>query len=87
MFYETVNGLGADLQRHLNNEAVSAPPPCTVYRLQKVWRRHRLAFAAGSAVVVALMIGVVALAFTLVPERQLHLAQKAQAEARQTALA
>ena len=45
--YETVNGLAADLKRHLNNEPVVARPPSTAYRLQKAIRRHKLAFMAG----------------------------------------
>ncbi|HOB97890.1 MAG TPA: serine/threonine-protein kinase [Verrucomicrobiota bacterium] len=85
--YETAAGLGADLQRHLNHETVSARPPSTVYRLQKAWQRHRLAFAAGSVVIAALVVGVVALAFALARERQLHLAQQEEAQARQTAQA
>ncbi|MHB1308431.1 MAG: serine/threonine-protein kinase [Limisphaerales bacterium] len=64
--YETANGLAADLKRHLNNEPVVARPPSATYQLQKAWRRHRLLFATGTAVVAALVVGVVALAFALV---------------------
>jgi len=55
--YETANGLAMDVQRHLNNEPVSACPPSTLYRLRKTVRRHRLVFAAGAIVVVALATG------------------------------
>ncbi len=55
--YETANGLAADLSRHLNNEPVTARPPSTVYRFQKSWRRNKLAFTAGAAVLVALVAG------------------------------
>jgi WD40 repeat protein len=55
--YETANGLAADLKRHLNNEPVVARPPSTAYRLQKAWRRNKLAFGAGAAVVAALVVG------------------------------
>jgi eukaryotic-like serine/threonine-protein kinase len=55
--YETANGLGADIQRHLNNEPVIACPPSRVYRFQKSVQRNKLAFAAASAVVAALVIG------------------------------
>ncbi|MBX3735017.1 MAG: serine/threonine protein kinase [Verrucomicrobiae bacterium] len=61
--YETANGLAADLRRHLDNEPVTARPPSTAYRLQKAWRRNRLAYSAGAAVVVVLAV---ALVFTLV---------------------
>ena len=38
--YETANGLAVDIQRHLNNEPVTAGPPGTAYRIQKFVRRH-----------------------------------------------
>jgi len=56
--YETATGLGQDIQRHLNNEPVAARPPSTTYRLQKVWRRNRLACTAGAAVTAALVVGI-----------------------------
>jgi WD40 repeat protein len=55
--YDTANGLAADLKRHLKNEPVVARPPSTAYRLQKAWRRNKLAFGAGTAVVAALVVG------------------------------
>ncbi|HMC63325.1 MAG TPA: WD40 repeat domain-containing serine/threonine-protein kinase, partial [Gemmataceae bacterium] len=55
--YETANGLARDIQRHLNNEPVMARPPSTLYRFRKMVRRNKLAFAAGAAVVAALVIG------------------------------
>jgi WD40 repeat protein/serine/threonine protein kinase len=56
--YETANGLAFDLKRHLNNEPVLARPPSTVYRIQKAIRRNKLAFMAGVAVAVALVLGI-----------------------------
>jgi WD40 repeat protein len=56
--YETANGLGMDIQRHLQGEAVIARPPSNLYRLQKLVRRNRLAFAAAGAVTLALIAGV-----------------------------
>ncbi len=55
--YETANGLAADVQRHLDNEPVVARPPSTGYRFQKMVRRNKLAFAAATAVMATLMIG------------------------------
>jgi len=55
--YETANGLAADLKRHLDNEPVVARPPSTAYRLQKAWRRHKVAFTAAAAVAAALVVG------------------------------
>src|SRR6185503_11993174 len=48
--YETANGLAMDIQRHLNNEPIRACPPSTAYRLQKLIRRNKLAFAASTAI-------------------------------------
>ena len=55
--YETANGLAMDIQRHLNNEPVVARPPNNFYRFQKLVRRNKLAFAAASAVIATLIIG------------------------------
>ncbi len=55
--YDTANGLAADIRRHLENEPVVACPPSKVYQFQKLVRRNKLAFAAASAVIAALVIG------------------------------
>jgi eukaryotic-like serine/threonine-protein kinase len=54
--YETANGLATDIGRHLNHEPVNARPPTGLYRIRKLIRRNKLAFAAGGALVVALVI-------------------------------
>jgi serine/threonine protein kinase len=56
--YETVNGLARDIQRHLENEPVSARPPSRLYELQKIVRRHSFGFAAAAALLIVLMAGV-----------------------------
>ena len=56
--YETANGLAADLKRHLDNEPVVARPPSAAYRFQKAFRRNKLVFTAGTAVVAALVAGI-----------------------------
>jgi eukaryotic-like serine/threonine-protein kinase len=56
--YDTANGLAADLKRHLNCEPVVARPPSAAYRFQKAFRRHKFAFAAAGAIVVALTLGI-----------------------------
>ena len=53
--YETANGLAADVQRHLKNEPVVARPPGNFYRLQKLVRRNKLAFAAAALMAVVLV--------------------------------
>jgi WD40 repeat protein len=55
--YETVNGLALDVERHLKTEPVIARPASAAYRIQKLIRRNKLAFAAGTAIAVALLAG------------------------------
>jgi len=55
--YETANGLAMDVQRHLQDEPVVARPPGNFYRFQKLVRRHRLIFAAATAALAALLLG------------------------------
>jgi len=57
--YETANGLALDVQRYLADEPVVARPPSKLYRFQKLARRNKLAFAAGAAVLLALVAGLV----------------------------
>ena len=58
--YETANGLALDIQRHLQNEAVSASPPGQFYKLQKMVRRNKLACTAAACVMLALILGLAA---------------------------
>jgi serine/threonine protein kinase/WD40 repeat protein len=60
--YETANGLAADIQRHLNNEPVTARPPSAAYRFQKLVQRNRGAMITAGTVLVALLVAVVSLA-------------------------
>ena len=55
--YATAQELPADLDRYLNHEAVLARPQNAVYRFQKTVRRHRTAFAAGIAILIAMFTG------------------------------
>src|SRR5258708_22067602 len=55
--YETANGLAMDIHCFLDDEPVFARPPSRLYRLQKLARRNKVAFAAGAAVVLALICG------------------------------
>ncbi len=55
--YETANGLALDIQRHLQDEAVSASPPGQFYKLQKMVRRNKLACTAVACVLLALVLG------------------------------
>jgi serine/threonine protein kinase len=57
--YETANGMAMDVERYLEDEPVVARPPSNLYRLQKMARRNKLAFAAAAAVLLALVAGLV----------------------------
>jgi serine/threonine protein kinase len=70
--YETANGLAADIQRYLSNEAVLARPPSRVYRLQKLVRRNKIVFIAAAAVAAALIIGLGASTWFFFKERGLR---------------
>jgi serine/threonine protein kinase len=84
--YETANGLAADLKRHLNNELVSARPPSTAYRVQKWVRRNKFAFAAGCAVIAALLLGTVVSIWQAVRARQAQaLAMRSRGDAEKLA--
>ncbi len=48
-----------DIARHLRHEPVSAGPPSAIYRIRKYVRRNRLAVAASSLVVAALLAAIV----------------------------
>jgi len=68
--YETANGLAADVARHLGSEPVVARPPSNAYRFRKLVRRNKLAFAAASAVMAALLIGLGVSTWLLTKEKQ-----------------
>ena len=76
--------LATDLARHLAHEPVQARPPTATYRLRKFVRRHRLAVAAGAAVVLALLGGVAAATLGFVRATRANaLAREEAATARQ----
>jgi eukaryotic-like serine/threonine-protein kinase len=87
--YETPHALALDVGRHLNDEAVLAGPPSGLYRARKLFRRHRVSVLAASAVVVALIAGVIGTSWALL--RAVQAERQAAAEAvesrRQTAIA
>jgi non-specific serine/threonine protein kinase/serine/threonine-protein kinase len=76
--YGTVGELAADLDRYLSGRPVLAHPPSLRYRLGKLIRRHRAAFAGATVATVGLLVG------TAVSLRQVHLAemQRLRAERR-----
>jgi WD40 repeat protein/serine/threonine protein kinase len=56
--YETVNGFRMDIQCHLQGDPVTAAPPSAGYRLRKLSKRHRVAFAVSLLVASALLLGI-----------------------------
>jgi WD40 repeat protein/serine/threonine protein kinase len=54
--YETAAGLAVDLERYIRDEPVLACPPSIQYRLRKFARRHKVAVAIGSIIVVTLVL-------------------------------
>jgi WD40 repeat protein len=82
--YETANGLAKDVQRHLQNEPVTACPPGNVYRFQKMMRRNKLAFGAAATVGVSLILGLAISSLLFVREREARASEatmREQAEA------
>jgi serine/threonine protein kinase/tetratricopeptide (TPR) repeat protein len=75
--YETVNGLARDIERYLASEPVEAAPPSVRYRIGRFVRRHRVGVAGGTAVAVAVLIGVIGLSVGL--SRATKESNKAQA--------
>jgi serine/threonine protein kinase/tetratricopeptide (TPR) repeat protein len=58
--YDTANGLAMDIQRHLNQEPVTAAAPSALYRATKFVRRHKAGLATATALVLLLAGGVIA---------------------------
>jgi serine/threonine protein kinase len=58
--YQTANGLAMDVQRFIDNEPVVARPPTKFYRLQKLVRRNKATFLAGTMVALSLICGLAA---------------------------
>ncbi len=82
--YETVNGLAADVRRHLRSEPVVAGPPSTSYRLGKLVRRNRRTFAALGAIAVVLVVSTVVSSVMYVrADRATHLARREAAKSQQ----
>ncbi|TWT42111.1 Serine/threonine-protein kinase PknB [Phycisphaerae bacterium RAS1] len=92
--YASAAALADDLQHHLRDEPVDAGPPSRGYRLKKLVRRNRAAFATGGAILALLVLGVIGTGFGLLQARQERDAardaradEKKQREAAETARA
>ena len=60
--YESASSFAQDIQCYLNNEAVQACPPTSLYRLKKVVLRNKSAFVASAVVFGALLTSTIVLA-------------------------
>jgi serine/threonine protein kinase/WD40 repeat protein len=67
--YETASGLARDIEHHLHNEPVTARPPSRLYEFERSVRRHWVGFAAVTAVLAVLAVGVVVSTFEAVRAR------------------
>ena len=83
--YETTDGLAMDAQRFLDNEPIAARPPSRIYRLQKLARRNKAAFAFGAIVVSVLICWVGTSTWLLQKEREAR-RRAVAAEQQQTSL-
>jgi len=77
--YDTANGLAMEIRRYLNNEPVLAGPPRATYRLRKFVKRNKGPVAAGIAVTMVLVGGMVGTSYGLA---QAVRAREAEAEQR-----
>ncbi len=87
--YETANGLAADVQRYLNDEAVEACPPSSRYRLHKFLRRNKGPVVASLGLAALLVLGIigtsVGMAWAFNAEHEATLSAKSEFEQRQRA--
>jgi serine/threonine protein kinase/tetratricopeptide (TPR) repeat protein len=60
--YDTASAFAADVQRYLHDEPVQACPPSAWYRFRKFARRNRGVLVAASAIILAVLLGVIGLA-------------------------
>ena len=57
--YGTASELADDVQRYLDDEAVTATPPSAGYKIRKMVRRHKAAIGAATALATALLLGLI----------------------------
>lgn len=55
--YATADALAQDIERYLAGDAIRAHPDSLLYRLRKAAFRHRFGFAAGTATLLAVIVG------------------------------
>ena len=68
--YQTAHSLAMDVTRYLANEPISARPPSSLYRLQKLVWRHKLLFISIATGALLLVLGLIVVSAALAKERQ-----------------
>ncbi|PWU20463.1 MAG: serine/threonine protein kinase [Verrucomicrobia bacterium] len=71
--YESASRFADDIENFLKNEPISARPPSRVYQFQRMVRRNKLAFAAATAVLLAIIAGLVVSTWMFCREREARL--------------
>jgi serine/threonine protein kinase/tetratricopeptide (TPR) repeat protein len=77
--YESASGLARDVERHLNDEPVTAAAPGTLYLLGKFVRRHRVGLAMAASLVLLLAAGILASTWQAVRATRAEQASRTQA--------
>jgi len=84
--YETPSSLAEDIQRYLHHEAVLATPPSASYRLGKLLRRNRAAFATIATIGLVLVVAsIVSTSMYVRAERASRVAQSEAEKSNQVA--
>lgn len=84
--YSTASVLADELRRYLNDEPVHTGPPATLYRLRKLFRRHRAVFISAGVIALSLITATVLSIYFLLQESKARLQAdrlRVQAEASQ----
>ena len=68
--YETATSLAEDIQRHLVSEPIQARPASQFYRFRRFAKRNKIAFAAGTGIAAALLIGIAVSTWMFFKEKQ-----------------
>lgn len=84
--YDAAGALGADIQNYLANAPVLARPPSAAYRFGKLLRRNKLSFAAGAAVALALILGMIVSLWQANRARRAEIAAKTEKESAEAVL-
>jgi len=82
--YAAASDLAADIDRYLKSEPVLARPPSATYKMSRFVKRHRVGVAAGIAVTVALLAGIVGTTYGMISARQQRAIAVAQRQIAET---